>query len=61
MTNEKINDSVKKAKEAFSEWKKTYIRSEFLYAFANEFRKIQGNSYKTATQKKWKGNQRIKV
>ena len=51
MTNEKINESVKKAKEAFSEWKKDiHKRSEFLYAFANEFRKNKEILAKTATQ-----------
>ena len=51
MTNEKINESVKKAKEAFSEWKKDiHKRSESLYAFANEFRKNKEILAKTATQ-----------
>lgn len=51
MTSEKINESVKKAKEAFSEWKKDiHKRSDFLYAFANEFRKNKEVLAKTATQ-----------
>jgi succinate-semialdehyde dehydrogenase/glutarate-semialdehyde dehydrogenase/succinyl-CoA reductase len=51
MTKEKIHESVKKAREAFSEWKKDiHKRSDFLYAFANEFRKNKEILAKTATQ-----------
>ncbi|HEX2304859.1 MAG TPA: NAD-dependent succinate-semialdehyde dehydrogenase [Nitrososphaeraceae archaeon] len=51
MTKEKIHESVKKAREAFSEWKKDILkRSDFLYAFANEFRKNKEILAKTATQ-----------
>jgi acyl-CoA reductase-like NAD-dependent aldehyde dehydrogenase len=51
MTKEKIHESVKKAREAFSEWKKDiHNRSDFLYAFANEFRKNKEILAKTATQ-----------
>ena len=51
MTKEKINESVTKAREAFSEWKKDiHKRSDFLYAFANEFRKNKEILAKTATQ-----------
>ena len=50
MTKEKIQESVKKAREAFSEWKKDiHKRSDFLYAFANEFRKNKEILAKTAT------------
>lgn len=51
MTKEKIHERVKKAREAFSEWKKDiHKRSDFLYAFANEFRKNKEILAKTATQ-----------
>src|SRR6186713_1636081 len=51
MTKEKIHECVKKAREAFSEWKKDiHKRSDFLYAFANEFRKNKEILAKTATQ-----------
>ena len=51
MTKEKIHECVKNAREAFSEWKKDiHKRSDFLYAFANEFRKNKEILAKTATQ-----------
>jgi len=51
MTIEKIHECVKKAREAFAEWKKDiHKRSDFLYAFANEFRKNKEILAKTATQ-----------
>lgn len=51
MTKEKIHECVKTAREAFSEWKKDiHKRSDFLYAFANEFRKNKEILAKTATQ-----------
>jgi acyl-CoA reductase-like NAD-dependent aldehyde dehydrogenase len=51
MTKEKIHECVKKAREAFLEWKKDiHKRSDFLYAFANEFRKNKNILAKTATQ-----------
>jgi succinate-semialdehyde dehydrogenase/glutarate-semialdehyde dehydrogenase/succinyl-CoA reductase len=51
MTKEKIHECVKKAREVFSEWKKDiHKRSDFLYAFANEFRKNKEILAKTATQ-----------
>ena len=51
MTKEKIHECVKKAREAFSEWKKDiHKRADFLYAFANEFRKNKEILAKTATQ-----------
>jgi acyl-CoA reductase-like NAD-dependent aldehyde dehydrogenase len=51
MTKEKINESVRKAKEAFSDWKKDiHNRADSLYAFAREFRKNRENLARTATQ-----------
>jgi succinate-semialdehyde dehydrogenase/glutarate-semialdehyde dehydrogenase/succinyl-CoA reductase len=51
MTKEKINESVRKAKEAFSDWKKDiHNRAESLYAFAREFRKNRENLARTSTQ-----------
>ena len=51
MTKEKINESVGKAKEAFSDWKKDIDkRADSLYAFAREFRKNRENLARTSTQ-----------
>jgi acyl-CoA reductase-like NAD-dependent aldehyde dehydrogenase len=51
MTKEKINESVRKAKEAFSDWKKDiHNRADSLYAFAREFRKNRENLARTSTQ-----------
>jgi acyl-CoA reductase-like NAD-dependent aldehyde dehydrogenase len=51
MTKEKINESVRKAREAFLDWKKDiHNRADSLYAFAHEFRKNKENLAKTATQ-----------
>src|SRR5919108_2146343 len=51
ISKEQVNDTVKQAKNAFSEWKKDIDkRSEFLYAFAKELRKTKENLAKTATQ-----------
>lgn len=51
MTKEKINESVGKAKEAFSDWKKDiHKRADSLYAFAREFRKNRENLARTSTQ-----------
>lgn len=51
MTKEKINESVGRAKEAFSDWKKDiHNRADSLYAFAREFRKNRENLARTSTQ-----------
>jgi acyl-CoA reductase-like NAD-dependent aldehyde dehydrogenase len=51
MTKEQINSIVKTSRETFSEWKKDIVkRVDFLYDFANEFRKNKENLAKTATQ-----------
>jgi succinate-semialdehyde dehydrogenase/glutarate-semialdehyde dehydrogenase/succinyl-CoA reductase len=51
MTKEKINESVRRAKEAFSDWKKDiHNRADSLYAFASEFRKNKENLARTSTQ-----------
>jgi len=51
MTKEKINESVRRAREAFSDWKKDiHIRADSLYAFAREFRKNRENLARTSTQ-----------
>ena len=51
MTKEKINESVRRAREAFSDWKKDiHNRADSLYAFAREFRKNRENLARTSTQ-----------
>ena len=51
MTKEKINESVGRAREAFSDWKKdVHNRADSLYAFAREFRKNRENLARTSTQ-----------
>jgi len=51
MTKEKINEAVRRAREAFSDWKKDiHIRADSLYAFAREFRKNRENLARTSTQ-----------
>ena len=51
MTKEKINESVRRAKEEFSDWKKDiHNRADSLYAFAREFRKNRENLARTSTQ-----------
>jgi acyl-CoA reductase-like NAD-dependent aldehyde dehydrogenase len=51
ISKEQVDDTVKKAKNAFFEWKKDIDkRAEFLYAFAKELRKNKENLAKTATQ-----------
>jgi acyl-CoA reductase-like NAD-dependent aldehyde dehydrogenase len=51
MTKEKINESVRRAREAFSDWKKDiHNRADSLYAFSREFRKNRENLARTSTQ-----------
>ena len=51
MTKEKITESVGRAREAFSDWKKDiHKRADSLYAFAREFRKNRENLARTSTQ-----------
>jgi acyl-CoA reductase-like NAD-dependent aldehyde dehydrogenase len=52
MTKEQINHSVDKARKGFSEWKRKdmHKRADFLYAFANEFRKNKENLARIATE-----------
>src|SRR4249920_4111815 len=51
MTKEKINESVRRAREAFSDWKKDiHNRADSLYAFVREFRKNRENLARTSTQ-----------
>lgn len=51
MTKEKINELVRRAREAFSDWKKDiHNRADSLYAFAREFRKNRENLARTSTQ-----------
>jgi len=53
MTKEKINESVRRAREAFSDWKKDiHNRADSLYAFAREFRKNRENLARTS-HRKW--------
>ncbi|MFL6380386.1 MAG: NAD-dependent succinate-semialdehyde dehydrogenase [Nitrososphaeraceae archaeon] len=50
MTREQINDKVKKAQNAFQDWKKDASkRTDLLHDFANELRKDKENLAKTAT------------
>jgi succinate-semialdehyde dehydrogenase/glutarate-semialdehyde dehydrogenase/succinyl-CoA reductase len=51
ISKDQLNDTVKKSKNAFSEWKEDIDkRAEFLYAFSKELRKNKENLAKTATQ-----------
>ena len=51
MTKEKINESVRLARKAFSDWKTDiHNRADSLYAFAGELRRNKENLAKTATQ-----------
>lgn len=51
MTKEAIERKVKTSRNTYSEWKKDAgKRADFLYAFANEFRKNKENLAKIATQ-----------
>jgi acyl-CoA reductase-like NAD-dependent aldehyde dehydrogenase len=51
MTKEQINAKVRTSRNAFSEWKNDMgKRADFLYAFANEFRKNKEKLANTATQ-----------
>jgi acyl-CoA reductase-like NAD-dependent aldehyde dehydrogenase len=51
VTKEKIDELVRKAREAYSEWKKdNQKRADLLLSFAAEFRKNKENLAKTATQ-----------
>src|SRR5438093_11344867 len=51
MTKEKINESVGRAREAFSDWKTDiHKRADSLYAFAREFRKNRENLARISTQ-----------
>jgi acyl-CoA reductase-like NAD-dependent aldehyde dehydrogenase len=51
VSKERVDDTIKQAKNVFLEWKKDIDkRSEFLYAFAKELRKNKENLAKTATQ-----------
>jgi succinate-semialdehyde dehydrogenase/glutarate-semialdehyde dehydrogenase/succinyl-CoA reductase len=50
ISKEQLNDTVKKSKNAFLEWKEDIDkRVDFLYAFAKELRKNKENLAKTAT------------
>lgn len=50
MSRDRIIESVKNARKAFTEWKKDiHKRAEFLYAFASEFRKNKEKLARTAT------------
>ena len=60
ITKEQLNDTVKRSKNAFFEWKKDIDkRADFLYAFAKELRKNKEYLAKTSTMemgkaiKKW--------
>src|SRR6266487_3928530 len=51
ISKEHLNDTVKKSRNAFLEWKNDIDkRADFLYAFAKELRKNKENLAKTATQ-----------
>ncbi|HEY9387702.1 MAG TPA: aldehyde dehydrogenase family protein [Nitrososphaeraceae archaeon] len=51
ITKEQLNDSVRRARNTFLEWKNNIDRrADFLYAFAKELRKNKENLAKTATQ-----------
>lgn len=51
MTKERIDESIKRAREAFSEWKKDISkRADFLYALANELKENKEKLAKIATQ-----------
>lgn len=51
MTKESINELVRRAREAFSDWKKgIQKRADYLYAFADEIRKNKENLAVTATR-----------
>ena len=51
MTEKQINDTVKKARITFQDWKRDIDkRTDFLYAFAKELRKNKEHLAKTATQ-----------
>jgi acyl-CoA reductase-like NAD-dependent aldehyde dehydrogenase len=48
---ERLNESVQRARNAFAEWKKDFDkRADHLYSFANELRKNKENLARTATQ-----------
>ena len=48
---ERLNESVQRARDAFAEWKKDFDkRADHLYSFANELRKNKENLARTATQ-----------
>jgi acyl-CoA reductase-like NAD-dependent aldehyde dehydrogenase len=50
ISKEQIDDKVKKAQNAFQEWKKDASkRTDLLHEFANELRKDKENLAKTAT------------
>jgi acyl-CoA reductase-like NAD-dependent aldehyde dehydrogenase len=50
MSTEEINDTIRKAKKAFEEWKKDINnRIDFIHDFANELRKNKENLARTAT------------
>ena len=50
ISKDEITTKTKKAKDAFGEWKKDHDKREnFLYAFANEFRKDRENMAKIAS------------
>src|ERR687887_669784 len=50
ISKEQLNDTIKKSKNAFLEWKKDIDkRANFLYAFAKELRDNKENLAKTAT------------
>src|SRR5919202_4386106 len=50
ISKEQLNDTVKKSKNAFSEWKEDIDkRADFLYVFAKEFRKNKESLAKIAT------------
>ena len=53
MNKDQIEDSIKQSRNAFLEWKKNIDkRSDFLYAFAKELRKIKKNLLKQL-QRRW--------
>ena len=53
ISKEQLNDTVKKSKNAFLEWKEDIDkRADFLYAFAKEFRKIK-RAWLKLQHRKW--------
>lgn len=62
ITKDQLNNSVKKARQAFLEWKNNINRrADFLYAFAKELRKNKESLARTVTQEMGKAIKEAKL